>query len=417
MDYIDSLKVLAGGRPRRHGTNVHSVTATAVSDSADGHVLVDMGGTVVSGDGSQHVDVPTTVDVREGDTVSVQLVGADDSAKTMTVTGVVGGGDRTMADVDDARRTATDYLGDDGTATTVGRPTGTGARLGIGESSVEVLDADGVSLAEYGETSRVGRMESAHVTTTESETRYEDGDVMLARITSRNDEGGALGYTVFESGQQLILRAADGKPVAMTAPRDPDGYSSDIGISILPYVSDAAGTVSYKAEVVGGLLEYNYRPCFARAQCSGADGNWFGLAAGTITQVPLVAPKLVTTNNSWAQGAGRRLFEVHDGGIRVNHTGLLLVTSSCYVLPNVTTAQRGAVGTYVMRGSSYQSSVEVLGYLAGSPYASGSQAATGPKLVQCTSGDVFYLAARCTEVAGTCRADNPATYLLLEIAG
>lgn len=105
MGYVDDLAVLAGlapGTESRQSTNVHAATGIAHGDSSDGRVLVDMGGVSITGDGSQYVSVPTMVDVRDGDEVHVQLVGADGTAKSMVVTGVVGGGDRTRVDVDNA---------------------------------------------------------------------------------------------------------------------------------------------------------------------------------------------------------------------------------------------------------------------------------------------------------------------------
>lgn len=105
MGYVDDLAVLAGlapGAESRQSTNVHAATGIAHGDSSDGRVLVDMGGVSITGDGSQYVSVPTMVDVRDGDEVHVELVGADGTAKSMVVTGVVGGGDRTRTDVDNA---------------------------------------------------------------------------------------------------------------------------------------------------------------------------------------------------------------------------------------------------------------------------------------------------------------------------
>ena len=105
MGYVDDLAVLAGlapGTESRQSTNVHAATGIAHGDSSDGRVLVDMGGVSITGDGSQYVSVPTMVDVRDGDEVHVELVGADGTAKSMVVTGVVGGGDRTRTDVDNA---------------------------------------------------------------------------------------------------------------------------------------------------------------------------------------------------------------------------------------------------------------------------------------------------------------------------
>lgn len=98
MGYLDDLASLAaiGGTVGTHDeTNVHLVTGLAVGDSSGGYVTVDMGGATVTEGGDQWVILPTTAEVRDGDTVRVELVGADGTAKRMCVTGVVGGGDRT----------------------------------------------------------------------------------------------------------------------------------------------------------------------------------------------------------------------------------------------------------------------------------------------------------------------------------
>lgn len=71
-----------------------TVTATALAASDGGTVTVAIGGF----GGTSSIEVPTTVDVREGDTVQVTLTG--DTVQTPVVTGVVGGGDRMRADVD-----------------------------------------------------------------------------------------------------------------------------------------------------------------------------------------------------------------------------------------------------------------------------------------------------------------------------
>ena len=77
-----------------------TVTATALAASDGGTVAVAIGGF----GGTSSIEVPTTVDVREGDTVQVTLTG--DTVQTPVVTGVVGGGDRMRDNVEDAQATA-----------------------------------------------------------------------------------------------------------------------------------------------------------------------------------------------------------------------------------------------------------------------------------------------------------------------
>ena len=93
-----------------------AIAALAASDSSSGTVMVDLGGTTVSQDGQQAVEIPTTVDVRAGDTVRVSIAGAEGSARRPTVTGVIGGGDRTRDAVDQATSDASQAKDDAGAA-------------------------------------------------------------------------------------------------------------------------------------------------------------------------------------------------------------------------------------------------------------------------------------------------------------
>lgn len=104
MDYIEAATGLAGrsrleGAEARNVTNAHAVRGVAMGNSEDGHVLVDLGGDVTTGDGSQWVEVATDAHVREGDLVDVLLVGESGRAMTPIVYGVPGGGDRMAASI------------------------------------------------------------------------------------------------------------------------------------------------------------------------------------------------------------------------------------------------------------------------------------------------------------------------------
>lgn len=100
MDTIEKAALLFGkgqqtNQGATHSANVTTITGVATSDSEDGAVMVDVGGATISQDDVQAVELPTTCDVREGDTVQIKVAGADGSAKSLMVDGVVGGGDRT----------------------------------------------------------------------------------------------------------------------------------------------------------------------------------------------------------------------------------------------------------------------------------------------------------------------------------
>ena len=74
------------------GSSAYVAYGTALTDSADGSVTVDLDGMVEAG--GTGIDLPTTVDVRKGDRVIVTIVDHQP-----TVTGVIGGGDRTAGEV------------------------------------------------------------------------------------------------------------------------------------------------------------------------------------------------------------------------------------------------------------------------------------------------------------------------------
>lgn len=77
-----------------------TIYADAASDSSNGSVRISLSGGVETDDGTDSIEVPTTVDVKEGDSVVVTLTGG--TASHPVVTGVVGGGDRTQKAVDTA---------------------------------------------------------------------------------------------------------------------------------------------------------------------------------------------------------------------------------------------------------------------------------------------------------------------------
>lgn len=112
MDSIEKYALFSGhsydknDQGAAHSANVTMITGTAMSDSTDGVVSVDFGGNTISADDEQAVDVSTTCAVKEGDTVQVSVVGADGTAKSLLVTGVIAGGDRMQADIEGAKDTA-----------------------------------------------------------------------------------------------------------------------------------------------------------------------------------------------------------------------------------------------------------------------------------------------------------------------
>lgn len=77
-----------------------TIYADATSDSSNGSVRVYIPGMMTTADGETDIELPTTTDVKDGDSVIITLTGG--TAAHPVVTGVVGGGDRTRIDVDNA---------------------------------------------------------------------------------------------------------------------------------------------------------------------------------------------------------------------------------------------------------------------------------------------------------------------------
>lgn len=115
MDPIEKASILLGKKSNGYvgkastslnSTNVTMISGVAMSDSADGSVTVNLDGYTISDKDEQAVEIPTTVSVKAGDTVQISLIGADGTAKSMIVTGVIAGGDRTEAKIDVVKESA-----------------------------------------------------------------------------------------------------------------------------------------------------------------------------------------------------------------------------------------------------------------------------------------------------------------------
>lgn len=115
LDDIERASILLGkkssgyidkNKSATNSTNVSMITGEAMTDSSDGTVTVNLYGYTISDDDEQYVDIPTTVSVKAGDTVQISLIGADGTAKSMIVTGVIAGGDRMRADIETAKDTS-----------------------------------------------------------------------------------------------------------------------------------------------------------------------------------------------------------------------------------------------------------------------------------------------------------------------
>lgn len=116
---------------------------TARSDSTNGRVSVYIDGSTVT--------LPTTVAVTDGDTVQITMSGT--VGKTATVTGVVGGGDTQKALIEDAAKTATNFMEYTSSGLDVGNKSSgawSGMRTRMTSAAFQVLNAAGTVLASYG---------------------------------------------------------------------------------------------------------------------------------------------------------------------------------------------------------------------------------------------------------------------------
>ncbi len=107
---LDMAKWLSGARAEeaaQQRPKLSLATGTAITDSTDGWVYVDLPGDTVSADGQQGVRVRTDTDVRIGDSVSVALDGAEGTATVPKVIGATGGGDRTRQAIADVTKRQT----------------------------------------------------------------------------------------------------------------------------------------------------------------------------------------------------------------------------------------------------------------------------------------------------------------------
>ena len=274
MNPLDGLRMLAGARraegsPARRATNVSMVQMEAVADSSDGTVTVDPGGMVISGDGSQYVEVPVIGNVREGDTVSVALVGDDGAAKAMQALGTTGGGDRQQGEIEEAATTATKYITDvteDGIWVTPEDATPEEGAAVSTTSGWHISDAielfrTGASMFKVWVESnvtkvRVGREDEGHLVLDANGLNIRDALYTVARIARRT--GGALielGQEMAASGQNATLYAYSENGIAhvgMSATHAQSGYGT-----MRPTVEARASSGSAQVYMGGKSLTVN----------------------------------------------------------------------------------------------------------------------------------------------------------------
>lgn len=235
---LDIAMALTGRRRAEDGSYGRELSTTivgvATSDSSDGTVRVDLGGESVTQDDVQEVEVPTTVEVREGDQVRVTLDGVPGSGRRPTVTGVVGGGDRTRADVDNAVSDASQAVDTAGKAADTANTAKQSADKAIAETK------DLVTL----------RIDSSRGTVFKNS---EVSTVLTVRCYKRGQELttlSALRQAMFDATARIrwyVLREGDADWVSLA---DSDSMLSDDGFTLTVKPSDVDVKCTFKAEVV-----------------------------------------------------------------------------------------------------------------------------------------------------------------------
>ena len=206
-----------------NGSITSTIYGTATGDSTNGSVEVIFTDDVVNYEdedgevqGTNAVELPTEIDVREGDEVRIAAVGPD-GFKTLTVVGVVAGGDRTKEAVDEAQAAieATNQLvwkDDNGVhvaedqeqtgANLLANSLGVILRLGqnilaaMTQSAFTIYDGLGNAasnvLASFGTTTTIGSADGAH-----SRMVLDSTSLRLTEPTSSQDTAVRIGYGEF----------------------------------------------------------------------------------------------------------------------------------------------------------------------------------------------------------------------------
>ena len=214
MDYIDAVRALTGaGR----GGTVSLATGVATADSSDGKVKVDFGGVTVSPSGGQSVTVPTTAAVKAGDTVQVNLNGADGTGKTPLVYGVVGGGDRVLSEMRDTASGLESKITQNAESVTIAITTANGAKQDAATAASDAATAKTdastavttANTASANASNAVSTANTAGATATTAKATADDAYARTLRIEISSAPADAAGdtstltETVWRGGERL----------------------------------------------------------------------------------------------------------------------------------------------------------------------------------------------------------------------
>ena len=199
MDNLQIAKALFSQTQttKQNGNQTTTAYGVATSDSADGIVMVNLGGDTVSTDDDQTIEVETTFFVKEGDEVIVSLIGADGTGKAPVVIGVVGRGDEQQREIN----SVTNYVWNDVTGLHVSTEERSvqGPNILLDSDSLEIRngasnsEADQTVYASFGREVTVGSRRSDEIVGTYSQ-------VFGSGCAATGDYSHAEGYHTYATG-------------------------------------------------------------------------------------------------------------------------------------------------------------------------------------------------------------------------
>ena len=214
MDAYELAGMLFGSKRAESGGSVPYETAVGgtAKSSENGLVLVSMSSDVTVPDDYEngtYVEIPTEVNVKDGDYVTVTMSADGSNAR---VTGVVGGGDRQQKEIDEAGTTATKYITDITDEGVMVHPDGdetTGWRIA---DALELLKSGVSYIKAWVDNSvpkvRIGAETAGHIVLDHDGISFLDAAADVAHIARRT--GGAIlsiGRAMLGAGQNAWLQA------------------------------------------------------------------------------------------------------------------------------------------------------------------------------------------------------------------
>lgn len=209
-----------------------TIYADATSDSSNGSVMVYIPGMMTTVDGETDIELPTTTDVKDGDSVIITLTGG--TAAHPVVTGVVGGGDRTRADVDNAVSDASQAVDTAGKAA----DTAATAKQNADKAIAETKDLVTLRI----DSSRGTVFKNSEVSTVLTVRCYKRGQELTTLTALRQamlDATARIRWYVLREGDTDWVSLADSDPMLSN-----DGFT----LTVTP--DDVTVKCTFKAEIV-----------------------------------------------------------------------------------------------------------------------------------------------------------------------